>query len=121
MRSDLKQLIGLRVKAIRQSKGLTQEAIASLMTTASQGFSTESVSNIERGRTLPGLDTLQRLANALNTTLTELVEPIESHSVDDPERVTLAAELNELGRRLTTERLKIAVAQVRLLNADDTS
>jgi transcriptional regulator with XRE-family HTH domain len=57
---DLKKHIGLKVKAARQEQGLTQEQLAAAIEKA-----TETVSNIERGSALTGLDTLQRISRVV--------------------------------------------------------
>ncbi|MBF0394540.1 MAG: helix-turn-helix transcriptional regulator, partial [Alphaproteobacteria bacterium] len=67
MTTDLKPLLGVRLRAARQARGLTQEQLAERIERT-----VETVSNIERGRNLPGLDTLEILAAVLDMPLAAL-------------------------------------------------
>ena len=60
--------IGLRIKAARARKGLTQGNIANLT-----GLSTPHISNIETGNTKLGLPTIIHLANVLDVSVDELL------------------------------------------------
>ena len=60
--------IGLRIKAARARKGLTQGNIAKLT-----GLSTPHISNIETGNTKLGLPTIIHLANVLDVSVDELL------------------------------------------------
>ena len=55
-------------RAIRTANGLSQKEVAD-----AGGLDQSRVSEIERGRYLPGLDMAMRLANGLGVTLTEIV------------------------------------------------
>jgi len=55
--SDLKKQIGLRIKELREAKGLTQSAMATELRK-----SIETISNMERGKVLPGLLTIDEIA-----------------------------------------------------------
>lgn len=52
-----KKLLGLRIKEIRKTKGLTQEKLAEII-----GIETGSLSAIESGRHFPSLITLEKMA-----------------------------------------------------------
>jgi transcriptional regulator with XRE-family HTH domain len=65
---DLKVQIGARLRAIRTARGLTQEQVAALIER-----STETVSNIERGTTLVGLDTLSKISHGLKVPISEFI------------------------------------------------
>jgi transcriptional regulator with XRE-family HTH domain len=56
------------VRAVRTANGLSQKEVAD-----AGGLDQSRVSEIERGRYLPGLDMAMRLANGLGVTLTEIV------------------------------------------------
>lgn len=60
--------IGLRIKKIRTSKHITQEKLAEITQ-----FSVPHISNIERGETKLSLPALVCIANALESSLDELV------------------------------------------------
>ena len=109
MSKHLKSIIGSRVKAARRAAGLTQASLAEQI-----GRTTEAVSNIERGRSLPPLDLLEKIAELTGCSLPDLVEPADGEGAR-PERVVLETRLLLLGRGLTLERLRIAVSQVEAL------
>lgn len=60
--------LGLKIKAIRQSKGLTQESLAEMVS-----CNTSHVSNIENCHTKVSLNVLLAIANALNTSIDYLL------------------------------------------------
>ena len=77
--------IGLRIKAARVQKGLTQSNISKLT-----GLSTPHISNIETGNTKLGLPTIIHLANVLDVSVDELLcdnihrsEQIYCHELSD--------------------------------------
>lgn len=55
--------IGLRIKAARESKKMTQEELAEVT-----GLTNNYISNIERSRSKPSIKTLVKICNALNVT-----------------------------------------------------
>lgn len=64
MSENLKQEIGLRVKAARKLRGMTQADLAGAI-----DMSFESVSNLERGKTGASIGTLRNMADALSVEL----------------------------------------------------
>ncbi len=79
---------------------------------------TEAVSNIERGRSLPPLDILDKIAELTNCPLSSLVEmPTEGGRLS--ERASLEMQLLATGRNLTIEKLRIAVLQINALLTTD--
>ena len=58
--SNLKVGLGKRIKRIRESKNYTQEYLAELV-----GIEQATLSNIERGKSYPSVDTLQKIADSL--------------------------------------------------------
>jgi transcriptional regulator with XRE-family HTH domain len=63
------------VRAIRTANGLSQKEVAD-----AGGLEQSRISEIERGRYLPGLDMAMRLAAGLGVTLTEMVAQWEGQS-----------------------------------------
>lgn len=55
--------IGIRIKSARESKKLTQEELAELT-----GLTNNYISNIERTRSKPSIETLIKICNALEVT-----------------------------------------------------
>lgn len=111
MNENLKSIIGARVKAARKANNLTQSALAEAV-----NRTIEAISNVERGKSLPPLDLLERIGGELNCTLAALVD---APATDGPgtERARLETELMMAGKALSIEQLRIAVAQIGALQA----
>jgi transcriptional regulator with XRE-family HTH domain len=106
MAMDLKRRIAARVRVARRNRGVTQEQLAEAVERT-----VETISNIERGRTLPSLDTLKKVAKRLNIPMRDFF--------DDARRGTLArrryelkSRLVEIVRSLNDADAKIAVGQL---------
>jgi transcriptional regulator with XRE-family HTH domain len=99
--------IGLRVRALRRSRGLTQAELAERAER-----SNEAISGLERGKYVPSLDTAVAVARALNVPLAELVG---EQSTDSPKRARLLGELSAAARALSDADLETAVEQVNAL------
>jgi transcriptional regulator with XRE-family HTH domain len=67
---DMRRLVGLNVKRLRERKGLTQEQFADL-----SGFSQQYISSLERGRRNPTIITIYELSSALGVSHMDLVRP----------------------------------------------
>ena len=93
--------IGLRVRALRRAKDMTQEGLASAI-----GRSVEAVSNIERGASLPPLDTLLMIADALSCDLADLI--VRGDGEEGSDRMRHEAEIIARLRSLPSERLGLA-------------
>ena len=87
---DLKHHIGLRVKAARTQAGLTQARLAERVDRA-----VETISNIERGHALPGLDLLSAIAEVTAAPLTSFVEGFGRTRKVSPARLTLEEQIRE--------------------------
>jgi len=66
---QLQQKIGSRIKFIRESKEISQQDLAAIC-----NFEKGNLSRIEAGRTNPTVSTLYKISQALEVTLTELVD-----------------------------------------------
>ena len=60
--------LGLRIKAVRQSRNLTQDNLAEMV-----NCNTSHISNIENNHTKVSLNVLLAIANALNTSIDYLL------------------------------------------------
>mgnify|MGYP002624395772 CR=1 FL=1 len=69
--SNLKKLLGLRIKEIRKSLNMTQEKLAELV-----GIGTPNISYIENGKFAPSVDTLEKMAKVMK------VKPYEFYMFD---------------------------------------
>ncbi|WP_372806238.1 helix-turn-helix domain-containing protein [Pontiella sp.] len=63
----IKKRIGKRIARLRKEAGFTQERFAE-----ATNYSVEFISFVERGIHAPSLEGCERIANALNITLSEL-------------------------------------------------
>jgi len=64
--------LGLRIKALRDDRDLTQEQLAELI-----GKSVDTVSSIERGKSAPGFATAFDIAKALGVSYVDLFDWVE--------------------------------------------
>lgn len=64
MNRDIGRLLGTRIHDLRKAAGLSQVQLASLM-----GKSVETISNFERGKTIPSVLTLTDLSDRLGIEL----------------------------------------------------
>lgn len=108
---DAKQRFGRRLKALRKQRGLTQERLAELV-----DRSVDAISNIERGLSLPGYETLGRLAETLEVPLSDLSDWFKEADHPDPERAQLEATASQIIRSLDNLALRIAVEQLQALS-----
>ena len=110
---DLKIQIATRLRTIREARGLSQDDLAAMIER-----SVDAISNVERGKNLPGLETLFAMAENLGLSLTDLVGDLPGKTRSSAKRVGLETELAEIGRQLSDSQLAIAVKQLRVLVAD---
>jgi transcriptional regulator with XRE-family HTH domain len=108
---DLKRRIAIRLKTTRKARQLTQEDLAGLI-----GRSVDAVSNIERAKGLPSLDTLEAIAAKLEIPIAEFFENPRGRTKLTARRFEALARLSELGRRLSDRSLEIAVKQLEALS-----
>lgn len=109
---NLKQHVGVRVKAARTKRGLTQERLGELVEKTA-----ESISNIERGHVLPPLDTLYCLARHLDVTMGYFFEDLDRPRIVARNRMALEHRLRALGEELADGELRLAVAVVEAIKA----
>lgn len=90
--------LGLKIKSIRMQRQYTQEKLAELV-----GCNTSHISNIENNYTKASLNVLLSIANALNTSIDNLLKDQYSDSDD-----ILLNEIMDAARKLNkTEKEKI--------------
>jgi transcriptional regulator with XRE-family HTH domain len=99
---------GLRLRALRVARNLTQEALA-----AKLGRSTDAVSNLERGKSLPNFETIELLCNALGIEPKQLFDFAPSHM--SPRQTKLIDTLLATAYELPEADLELAVEQVQAI------
>ena len=67
MMSKIKEKFGKRLREIRKNKGISQEKLSKRA-----GFDRTYVGKIERGERSPSLETIEKLADALEVEILEL-------------------------------------------------
>ena len=105
MRHSLRRRFGTQLRALRQGRKLTQEALAEKST-----LSVDAIRRIERGNFSPSLETLSKLTSGLELSLHTLFEGFEK-----PERSHRLAELADFLALRKPEELKLAWRVVRAL------
>ena len=104
---DIKTRIAVRIKAIRKRRGLSQEEMAGLI-----NRSPDTISNLERGVSLPTYETLDELAKGLKVPLADFFLGAET---DDKVRAEAMARLTDAARQLDDKTLNTAAAIVEVL------
>lgn len=111
MSKTLKSYIGGQVKTLRKQTGLTQAELGERI-----GRTSEAISNVETGKSLPSLDTLIAIANAMGA---PLVNFFPRGAIDDTvsqNRLNVEVEAMTVLRGLSDSQLAVAVAQIRALS-----
>lgn len=94
--------LGQRIRAVREERGLTQQAVA-----RSAGIATDMVSRLENGHyTSPGLRTLLRIAEGVGVSLAALLP--DAPSTATPENA-LKSRLGALAHRAEPHELDLLV------------
>lgn len=101
---EIKGLFGKRIKELRQNLGLSQEELAERAE-----ISSRYLSRVEMGQQFPSIDTLVKLANALNVELKDFFE--FAHEI--PNVRELKETLDGLLKEADEDRLRLLVKVVR--------
>ncbi len=112
MSTQVKHKIGLRVKAARTQKGLTQAQLAEAIDKAF-----ETISNIERGKTAPNFSTLADIADVLGLPMREFFD-VEDVDVSDT-RQRLLMQVNSMISDLDDRQLSLLVKLGKVLQEDE--
>ncbi len=107
MAMDLKSHIGVKVKAARQRKGFTQEELAEKI-----GKAVETVSNIERGFALTGLETLSDIAGVVGVPMTYFFEGLSGPKRATRDQQELEEKLRNTIGALRSDDLQLALRLV---------
>ena len=102
-----KRQIGLRVRAYRLERKLTQEQLAEMI-----DRSVETISNLERGVSIPNEATLHRLATIFEASLDDLLAERRAPSTKRPIEYFQAAEVL---KQLDDKKLKLAYQLLKAL------
>ncbi|MFB5677462.1 helix-turn-helix domain-containing protein [Paenibacillus terreus] len=98
--------IGRNIRQYRKWKGWTQEQLAELV-----GIHFSQIGNIERGEYNVNIQTLEKIANALGVSLSELISDGDGKGIDMSdtviEAVALLLEQSETDQRKAVDILKV--------------
>ena len=111
MNDQVKRNIGLRVKAARTQKGLTQAQLAEAIDKAF-----ETISNIERGKTAPNFSTLADIANVLGQPMREFFDVDQADISDGRQRLLM--QVNTLVSQLDDRQLNLLLKLGKVLQED---
>ncbi|PHR61267.1 MAG: transcriptional regulator [Robiginitomaculum sp.] len=110
MDTQFKSYLGGQVRHFRRSAGLTQEALATKIERTA-----EAISNIERARSAPSLETLIALAAALDIPMRDFFPTGSFEDGTSPNRLKREAEVAVLVRGLSDNQLELAMAQLKAI------
>lgn len=102
---DTKKLIGARIKELRKQAGLTQEQLGELV-----DLDARHLSRLEVGKHFPSLDSLERIAVALNVPLAEFFQ----FSTDESS-AALRAYISRFVKGANVAQLRLAVKAIKLV------
>ena len=106
MKDGEHEVIGLRIKQFRLDAHLTQGQLAERA-----DIDTNNLSRIERGQTTPTLETVLKIASALNITPNDIL--LQSYNAPN---VLLDAEIAHLLKDMSNERRKKVIEYIQFLN-----
>ena len=108
---QLRLQIGAAVRATRKrQKNLTQERLAEIA-----GISMETVSNVERGATLPTVDVLFKIARAIPLDLAAMAKVAPGEDGRSAERIRLEGTMAEIAEKLPDDQLRTLIEIGRVL------
>ena len=102
MSKDMKQKIGVRVKAARMQRGISQPQLGEII-----NKSFETISNIERGKTAPNFSTLLDISVALGVPMREFFDDIEGGEPTDEAKRELIVQSQVLATQMDTPTLNL--------------
>jgi transcriptional regulator with XRE-family HTH domain len=103
---EIKHRIGIRVREIRKARGLSQEELGDRT-----GRSVDAISLLERGKIVPGLDTLDALSKGLGIPLRDLLD-FDDKPQRDNEVIALQTFAVDVIRQMSKPTLAVAVKQL---------
>ena len=110
MTTNLKKITGMKVQIARKRLKLSQQEVAELI-----DRSIETVSNIERGKTSPTVETLERLCNHLNLPILDFFDN-DGLMDKSQKRAKEELQIRDIADQLPGKELKIAVGMMELLH-----
>ena len=110
MEAQIKIHIAQTIKSARRQKGLTQQGLGEKI-----GRTSESLSNIERAKSLPSVETLVALSTALDLPMSAFFPDYDERNKVNPKKLRLEAEAGGILRNLSDQTLETAIEQLKAL------
>lgn len=110
MEQHLRSFLAGQLRVYRRKAGLTQAELAARIERTA-----EAISNVERGKSIPTLETLIAIAAALNVPMRDFFPSGELDHGVSQNRLNSEAEAMALLRGLTDSQLRVALAQIKAL------
>lgn len=102
---DMKSRVGMQIKILRQNRSLSQAELSEMI-----DRSVDAVSAIERGKSLPNFDTLERLADALKVPVKEFFD-VDDEEIS-PKRAAMLTDINDKLRAMSDADLKTSLGLI---------
>ncbi|HSK40142.1 MAG TPA: helix-turn-helix transcriptional regulator [Arenibaculum sp.] len=99
-----------RLRAIREQRGMSQESLAEILE-----CSVDTVSNMERGHSVPKLTTIERLSDRLGLSIFDILDYLQRGHAPDPGRIEWETRLIDATRHLDARRLPLVLDLVEVL------
>ena len=94
--SDIQELFSNNLKAIRKEKGLSQQSIADL-----SGMIASTYNRIENMKVSPSIDTVEKIANAMDVTISDLFQSRELSDKSLIQKLEMIEKLSEYNQNVT--------------------
>jgi transcriptional regulator with XRE-family HTH domain len=110
MEAQIKIHIAQMIKSTRQQKGFTQQDLRERI-----GRTSESLSNIERAKSIPSVEILLALAAALELPVSAFFPELDQNGEANPKQLRLKTEASGIIRNLSDRMLETAIKQLEAL------
>ena len=104
---NIRLQVGKRIRDLRTKLGLTQAQLAEKIE-----IGDGAMSDIERGVFGPGMDSLPKIANALETSVSSLFAYVPNLHTESDERLRLLTVLNDKASDLGDEHIRLLLDQI---------
>ena len=94
--SGIQELFSNNLKAIRKEKGLSQQSIADL-----SGMIASTYNRIENMKVSPSIDTVEKIANAMDVTISDLFQSRELSDKSLVQKLEMIEKLSEYNQNVT--------------------
>ncbi len=108
---DLKDRVASRIKTIRKLRRLTQEQLAQRV-----DRTVFAISQLERGKSLPSFETLERLSVALEVPVKEFFDDGSEAATMSPHRLSLTTALADRIRSMEDDQIEMTLRMIEAMS-----